>query len=262
MNEPGNGGMGVSPIGGKRREREFSPAGEGDKVRNMSGSGKKEGIGVPSHTEKITFCGFCEHLDDLTFDHVIVDESFSNVTLDQMKRYHEKIVWNDSGIPDDDEIEKSKDDMARKKKRWLRILSNLEKAVEVARSTTDEMIAIFDSDIVIPHLDDIEIDNFIYTPCYWLWYDWAGETRPFCSGTNFIFSRKMLDFFDVALSTYSVSEGPIDIFLHDRLPHINVLVDGTIHWVKTPNGVVKMTMTFQDLPIVRRHIPEFVRVMF
>ncbi len=261
MSESGNGGMGVPPIGGKRGERGFVPAEEGNKVRNVSGSGKKEGMGVLSHTEKITFCGFCEHLDDLIFDHVVVDESFSNITREQMKKYYPKIVWNDSGIPDDDELTKSKDETSRKKKRWLRILSNLEKAMEVARTSDQDTIAIFDSDIFIPGLNEIKTDNFIYTPCYWLWYDWAKEIRPFCSGTNFIFSKKMIEFFDVALSMYSVDEGPIDIFLHDRLPHVNVIVNGTTHYVKTPDGVMKMSMTLSDLPMIWKHIPEYVKVI-
>ncbi len=212
-------------------------------------------------TEKITFCGYCEYLDYIIFDHVVVDESFSNLTRNQMKRYYPKIVWNDSGIPDDDEIEKSNDGMTKQKKKWLRIHSNLEKAVEVARSSDQDVVAIFDSDLIIPHLDDMKVRDFVYTPCYWLWYPWAGEVRPFCSGTNFIFPRKMIDFLEVSLSTYSVSEGPIDIYLHDHLPHMNVLVNGTIHYVKTPCGVVKMTMTIQDLPMIRRHIPEYVQVM-
>ncbi len=149
----------------------------------------------------------------------------------------------------------------RRRKRWIRIALNLKRAVELAYFHAQDTVAIFDSDIIIPGLDKIRTDGFVLTPCYWLWYDWAGEVRPFCSGTNFIMPRRTLDVLRAWLTLYTPDNGPIDLYLHDHLPHINVLINGTVHYVKTPQGVKKLTMTVNDLPAIRQHIPEFVLVV-
>ncbi|AFV51255.1 hypothetical protein D878_gp28 [Sulfolobales Mexican rudivirus 1] len=208
-------------------------------------------------TLKITFCGFCDFLDELTFDYVVVDKSFNNLSDEQKKRYFDKIVWNDSGLLF---IPYESDNM-KQKKRWLRIASNLLKAVEIAESSQLQVIAIFDSDIIIPKLDEINPRGLFLTPCYWLYYDWAGEVRPFCSGTNYIFPREKLPTLKYYLMSYSPDKGPVDIYLHDNLPHINVLVNGTTHYVKVNGQRQRMTMTLDNLNAIREHIPEVVMVI-
>ncbi len=208
-------------------------------------------------TLKLTFCGYCEHLDELNFDYVIVDKAFNNLTLSQVEKFKYKIIWHDSNLPPD----ANDDEEMRRRKQWLRIASNLKRAIDFAKIQSADTIAIFDSDIIIPRLDEIIVSNLVYTPCYWLWYSWANEIRPFCSGTNFIMNKWAIDLFNVLLNLYTPDSGPIDLYLHDHLPHINVLVNGTIHYVKTPEGIKKMVMTINDLDIIKKHIPELVMVI-
>ncbi len=208
-------------------------------------------------TTKITFCGDCSYLDELTFDYVIVDLAFNNLSDKQKKRYYEKIVWNDSGLRDD----YHDSDNMKQKKRWLRIASNLLKALEVAEESPEQVIAIFDSDLIIPRLDEINPYGLVLIPCYWLWYDWAGEVRPFCSGTNYIFPREKIPIIRYFLTQYDVKRGPVDLYLHDVLVHVNVLINGTIHYVKTNGERKPMTITLNDLDAIRKHIPEIVMVI-
>ncbi len=208
-------------------------------------------------TLKITFCGDCNYLDELTFDYVVVDVAYNNLTDEQKKRYYDKIIWNNSGLKD----YADENDTIRQKKRWLRIASNLLKAIETAESSNEQTIAIFDSDVIIPKLDSINPRGLVMTLCYWLWYDWANEVRPFCSGTNYIFPREKIPIMQYFLSQYDVKKGPIDIYLHDTLAHINVLVDGTAHYVKMNGTRKRMTLTLDNLDEIRKHIPEVVMVI-
>ncbi len=201
---------------------------------------------------KITFCGFCKHLNELDFDYVVIDNDFNDLTHDQAERFDDKIIWHSSGLPDSPQD----DEETKRKKRWLRIASNLLRAVEFAEEYGDDIIAIFDSDIIIPKLNEIKINELILTPCYWLYYPWAGEVRPFCSGTNYILSRNRLGTLKYYIQQYDPSKGPVDIYLHDRIPHINVLVNGTVHYVKA-NGVERrMVLTINDVDMLCKHIPE------
>ncbi len=203
-------------------------------------------------TLKITFCGFCQHLNELNFDYVVIDNDFNNLTREQAEQFETKIIWHNSNLPDNPQD----GDETRQKKRWLRIASNLLRAVEFAEKYGDQIVAIFDSDIIIPKLDEIQINELILTPCYWLWYDWAGEVRPFCSGTNYILSRSRLGTLKYYLQQYDPSKGPIDLYVHDRIPHLNVLINNTVHYVKI-NGVErKMVLTVNDVDMLCKHIPE------
>ncbi len=208
-------------------------------------------------TLKLTFCGDCNYLDELTFDHVVVDVAYNNLSDKQKKRYYDKIIWNDSGLKD----YADENDTTRQKKRWLRIASNLLKALEVAESSTEQTIAIFDSDVIIPKLDSINPRGLVMTLCYWLYYDWANEPRPFCSGTNYIFPREKIPIMKYFLSQYDIKKGPIDIYLHDILAHINVLIDGTVHYVKMNGTRKRMVLTLDNLDDIRKHIPEVVMVV-
>ena len=111
---------------------------------------------------------------------------------------------------------------------------------------------------------NIDPNDKILTLCYWLYYDWANEIRPFCSGTNYIFNKKHIVILETAINVYLekeyYKEFSVDIFLHDHILHINVLKLGTIHYVKTPEGEKKMEFTFENINQVFKHIPEFVLI--
>lgn len=197
-----------------------------------------------------TFVGHAKHLDELDFDYVVVDKTYNDMTEEQIEKYKEKIIWNKTDSEN----------------RWLRIAKQLKTIIQVVDSIPDDIFAIIDSDIIIPDLREIKPTDRIFTPCYWLYYSWADEIRPFCSGTNYIFRKSHLPYLEQVINTYIQKEYykeiPVDIFIHDFIPHLNILKIGTIHYVKTPVGEKKMEFKFEDIPQIFRHIPEFVLIMW
>ena len=193
-----------------------------------------------------TFVGFTKHLEELDFDYVVVDKTFNDLTPELIDKYSDKIIWN-----------KTNSDI-----RPVRIAKQLLKILEIAKTLDDDVFAIIDSDLIVPKLRDIDPQNRILTLCYWLYYDWANEIRPFCSGTNYIFNKKHIAIFESVINIYLekeyYEEFPVDIFLHDHILHVNVLKLGTIHYVKTPEGEKRMEFKLDDIPQIVKHIPEFV----
>ena len=195
-----------------------------------------------------TFVGFTKHLEELDFDYVVVDKTFNDLTPQLIDKYSDKIIWNETNS----------------NVRWIRIAKQLLKILEIAKDQDDDVFAIIDSDLIVPKLRDIDPQNRILTLCYWLYYDWVNEIRPFCSGTNYIFNKKHIVILETAINVYLekeyYKEFSVDIFLHDHILHINVLKLGTIHYVKTPEGEKKMEFTFENINQVFKHIPEFVLI--
>jgi len=193
-----------------------------------------------------TFVGFTKHLEELDFDYVVVDKTFNDLTPELIDKYSDKIIWN-----------KTNSDI-----RPVRIAKQLLKILEIAKTLDDDVFAIIDSDLIVPKLRDIDPQNRILTLCYWLYYEWANEIRPFCSGTNYIFNKKHIAIFESVINVYLekeyYEEFPVDIFLHDHILHVNVLKLGTIHYVKTPEGEKRMEFKLDDIPQIVKHIPEFV----
>ena len=193
-----------------------------------------------------TFVGFTKHLEELDFDYVVVDKTFNDLTPQLIDKYSDKIIWNETNS-----------DI-----RWVRIAKQLLKILDIAKTLDDDVFAIIDSDLIVPKLRDIDPQNRILTLCYWLYYDWANEIRPFCSGTNYIFNKKHIAIFESVINVYLekeyYEEFPVDIFLHDHILHVNVLKLGTIHYVKTPEGEKRMEFKLDDIPQIVKHIPEFV----
>ena len=195
-----------------------------------------------------TFVGFTKHLKELDFDYVVLDKTFNDITPQLIKKYSNKIIWNETNS-----------DI-----RPVRIAKQLLKILEIAKNQDDDIFAIVDSDLIVPNLRNIDPNDKILTLCYWLYYDWANEIRPFCSGTNYIFRKNHIPIFEIILNVYLdkqyYEDFPIDIFLHDHILHVNVLKLGTIHYVKTPEGEKKMEFTWKDINQVFTHIPEFVLI--
>ncbi|ARQ96506.1 hypothetical protein [Sulfolobus islandicus rod-shaped virus 10] len=195
-----------------------------------------------------TFVGFTKHLEELDFDYVVVDRTFNDLTPQLIDKYSDKIIWNETNS----------------NVRWIRIAKQLLKILEVVKDLDDDIFAIIDSDLIVPKIREIDPQNKILTLCYWLYYEWANEIRPFCSGTNYIFNKKHIVILETAINVYLekeyYKEFPVDIFLHDHILHINILKLGTIHYVKTPEGEKKMEFTFNDINQVFKHIPEFVLI--
>ena len=195
-----------------------------------------------------TFAGYTKHLPELDFDYVVVDKTFNDLTPQLKMKFKDKIIWNETNS----EI------------RWVRIAKQLLKILDIAKEQDDEIFAIIDSDLIVPNLREIDPLNKILTLCYWLYYPWAGEVRPFCSGTNYIFRKNHIPIFEIILNVYLdkqyYEEVPVDIFLHDHILHVNVLKLGTIHYVKTPEGEKKMEFTWKDINQVFKHIPEVVLI--
>jgi len=193
-----------------------------------------------------TFVGFTKHLEELDFDYVVVDKTFNDLTPELEQKFKDKIIWN-----------KTNSDI-----RPVRIAKQLLKILEIAKTLDDDVFAIIDSDLIVPKLRDIDPQNRILTLCYWLYYEWATEIRPFCSGTNYIFNKKHIAIFESVINVYLekeyYEEFPVDIFLHDHILHVNVLKLGTIHYVKTPEGEKRMEFKLDDIPQIVKHIPEFV----
>jgi len=193
-----------------------------------------------------TFVGFTKHLEELDFDYVVVDKTFNDLTPELEQKFKDKIIWN-----------KTNSDI-----RPVRIAKQLLKILEIAKTLDDDVFAIIDSDLIVPKLRDIDPQNRILTLCYWLYYEWANEIRPFCSGTNYIFNKKHIAIFESVINVYLekeyYEEFPVDIFLHDHILHVNVLKLGTIHYVKTPEGEKRMEFKLDDIPQIVKHIPEFV----
>ena len=195
-----------------------------------------------------TFAGYTKHLEELDFDYVVVDKTFNDLTPQLNAKFTDKIIWNETNS-----------DI-----RWVRIAKQLLKIINVAKDINDDIIVITDSDIIVPKIREIDPQNKILTLCYWLYYEWANEIRPFCSGTNYIFRKSDIDIFEIILDVYLekkyYEDFPIDIYLHDHIPHLNVLKLGTIHYVKTPDGEKKMEFKLEDIPQIVKHIPEFVLI--
>ena len=195
-----------------------------------------------------TFVGYTKHLPELDFDYVIVDKAFNDLTPQLKNEINNKIIWNETNS----EI------------RWVRIAKQLLKILEIAQKQDDNVFAITDSDLIVPKIRDIDPGNRIITLCYWLYYPWANEIRPFCSGTNYIFRKNQIPILEIVLNTYLENEYykefPVDIFIHDHVLHLNVLKLGTVHYVKTPEGEKRMEFTFEDIPQLFKHIPEFVLI--
>ena len=193
-----------------------------------------------------TFVGFTKHLEELDFDYVVVDKTFNDLTPELEQKFKDKIIWN-----------KTNSDI-----RPVRIAKQLLKILEIAKTLDDDVFAIIDSDLIVPKLRDIDPQNRILTLCYWLYYEWANEIRPFCSGTNYIFNKKYIAILESVINVYLekeyYKEFPIDIFLHDHILHLNVLKLGTIHYVKTPEGEKRMEFKLENIPQIVEHIPEFV----
>jgi len=195
-----------------------------------------------------TFVGFTKHLKELDFDYVIVDKTFNDITPQLIKKYSNKIIWNETNS-----------DI-----RPVRIAKQLLKILEIAKKEDDDIFAIVDSDLIVPNLRNIDPNDKILTLCYWLYYPWTNEIRPFCSGTNYIFRKSHIPIFEIILNAYLdkqyYEEFPVDVFLHDHILHVNVLKLGTIHYVKTPEGEKKTEFTWNDINEVFKHIPEFVLI--
>ena len=177
-----------------------------------------------------TFVGFTKHLKELDFDYVVLDKTFNDITPQLIKKYSNKIIWNETNS-----------DI-----RPVRIAKQLLKILEIAKNQDDDIFAIVDSDLIVPNLRNIDPNDKILTLCYWLYYDWANEIRPFCSGTNYIFRKNHIPIFEIILNAYLdkryYEEFPVDIFLHDHILHVNVLKLGTIHYIKTPEGEKKWNL--------------------
>ena len=193
-----------------------------------------------------TFVGYTRHLEELDFDYVVVDKTFNDLTPQLIDKYSDKIIWNETNS-----------DI-----RWVRIAKQLLKILDIAKTLDDDVFAIIDSDLIVPKLRDIDPQNRILTLCYWLYYEWANEIRPFCSGTNYIFNKKHIAIFESVINIYLekeyYEEFPVDIFLHDHILHVNVLKLGTIHYVKTPEEEKRMEFKLENIPQIVEHIPEFV----
>lgn len=196
-----------------------------------------------------TFVGYSTHLEELDFDYVVVDKTFNDLTPQLIEKYSNKIIWNETNSDN----------------RWLRIAKQLKKIIEdIKEKREDENFAIIDSDLIIPDLRNIIPKDRIYTPCYWLYYSWADEIRPFCSGTNYIFNYNQIPYLELAINEYielrQYEKIPVDIFIHSEIPHLNMLKLGTAHYVKTPATVKKMPFTVFDIPQIAKHIPEYVEI--
>jgi len=195
-----------------------------------------------------TFAGFTKHLEELDFDYVVIDKTFNDITPQLIEKYSNKIIWNETNSNN----------------RWVRIAKQLLKILEIAKKEDDDKFAIVDSDLIVPNLRNINPQDKILSLCYWLYYNWANEVRPFCSGTNYIFNKRYTTILETVLNVYLEKqyyfEFPVDIFLHDHIAHVNVLKLGAIHYVKTPGGEKKMEFKFEDINQVFKHIPEFVLI--
>jgi len=133
-----------------------------------------------------TFAGYTKHLEELDFDYVIVDKTFNDLTPQLKMKFKDKIIWNETNS----EI------------RWVRIAKQLLKILDIAKTLDDDIFAIIDSDLIVPKLREIEPGNRILTLCYWLYYQWVNEIRPFCSGTNYIFRKNQIPIFEIILNIY------------------------------------------------------------
>ncbi len=195
-----------------------------------------------------TFVGYTKHLPELDFDYVVVDKTFNDLTPELEQKFKDKIIWNET-----------KSDI-----RWVRIAKQLLKILDVAKTLDDNIFAIIDSDLIVPKIREINPGNRIITLCYWLYYSWANEIRPFCSGTNYIFNKRQISNLEIVINTYLdkeyYKEIPIDIFIHDHVLHLNVAKLGTVHYVKTPEDEKKMEFKLEDIPQLFKHIPEFVLI--
>jgi len=195
-----------------------------------------------------TFAGFTKHLLELDFDYVVVYKTFNDLTPELNEKFANKIIWNET----------------KSNIRWIRIAKQLLKILDVAKNENDDKFAIIDSDLIVPKIREVDPQNRILSLCYWLYYDWANEIRPFCSGTNYIFNKKHIPVLETILNLYIekeyYKEFPVDIFLHDHISHLNILKLGTIHYIKNPEGEKKMEFKFEDISKVFKHIPEFVLI--
>ncbi|QJF12343.1 hypothetical protein ARV3_gp30 [Acidianus rod-shaped virus 3] len=191
-----------------------------------------------------TFCGNCKHLGELDFDYVVVDQTYNDILPEQIEKYKDKIIWNETNSWD----------------RQIRIAKNVLKALEVAKGLGDETIAIIDSDIIIPRLRNIVISETTLTLCYPLLYLWANEIRPFCSGTNYIIPKRKIFAVEHELQYFvehrDKIEEKVDIFVHDHIMHVNAFIPPVSHYIYGE----KVTYTENDIIQIRKHIPELTLV--
>ncbi|QJF12371.1 hypothetical protein QIT29_gp25 [Metallosphaera rod-shaped virus 1] len=192
----------------------------------------------------ITFCGNCKYLDELDFDYVVVDKTYNDITQEQIEKFKDKIIWNETNSDD----------------RQTRIAKNVLKALEIAKNLNDDKFAILDSDIIMPRVRQISLTPLVLSLCYPLYYDWADEIRPFCSGTNYIFTKQQIYILENAFLQFVNNRDKItekvDIFVHDNIPHLNTFIPPVSHYI---NGE-KVTFTIDNLDLIRKHIPELVLV--
>ncbi|CAI44187.1 hypothetical protein ARV1_gp32 [Acidianus rod-shaped virus 1] len=188
-----------------------------------------------------TFCGNCAHIQETQYDYVVVDQTYyCNLPKDA----HD-IIWN---------VTQSDD-------RQTRIALNLLKALNFISHLPDDIFAIIDSDVVVPNIHAIDghqmLRTYVFTLCYPLFYDWAGEIRPFCSGTNFVFTRGFATDIQNTIRDWMIADpktrDKIDIYIHNHLRHINVFIPPVSHYIKGR----KVTYYGNDYDIILRHIPEF-----
>ncbi|ALG96899.1 hypothetical protein AZ268_gp31 [Acidianus rod-shaped virus 2] len=228
----------------------------------------------------ITFCGNCKYLDELDFDYVVVDKTYNDISQEQIEKFKDKIIWNETNSGD----------------RQIRIAKNILKALEVAKNLDDDKFAILDSDIIMPRIRQITTVPLILSLCYPLYYDWADEIRPFCSGTNYIFTKQQIYELENAFSQFVNNRDKItekvDIFVHNNIQHLNVFIPPVSHYIKDikvsyvvdqlkfytfdkpepPRANVYIppgrnygkgmwvTFTIDNLDLIRKHIPELVLV--
>jgi hypothetical protein len=137
-----------------------------------------------------TFAGFTKHLEELDFDYVVVDKTFNDLTPQLNAKFTDKIIWNETNS-----------DI-----RWVRIAKQLLKILDIAKNVDDDIFAIIDSDLIVPKIREIDPQNRILTLCYWLYYDWTNEIRPFCSGTNYIFRKNQISILEAITNVYLEKE--------------------------------------------------------
>jgi len=114
----------------------------------------------------------------LDFDYVVVDRTFNDIIPQLIEKFRDKIIWNETNS----------------NVRAVRIAKQLLKILEIAKKEDDDIFAIIDSDLIVPNLRNIDPQDKILTLCYWLYYDWTNEIRPFCSGTTYIFRKIIFRF--------------------------------------------------------------------
>ncbi|CAQ58472.1 hypothetical protein N617_gp31 [Stygiolobus rod-shaped virus] len=184
-----------------------------------------------------TFVGYCQHLDELDFDYVIIDKYFNNCSPEQLEKYKDKIIWNETNEQD----------------LRLRIKKQLLKIIEHMETTKDEYLAIIDSDLIIPNLRNMNIGVGLFSPCYYALHKGKGYIAPWCFGTNFIFNRIWLPYLKAVISSYDNPGEPIDGYIHFHMPISHILIPGTRHFIKVEGGEIEKSITENNLTETIHH---------